>query len=80
MLSEGATIQDLAKARPLTLPVLAVDRKGSSFTYQALQAVHTRIVRHAEIAGAGHYIAQEAADKLASAILPFLSETDHARG
>ena len=76
MLNEGPDLRALAAANAISLPTLAVDRVGSSFTADALGAVHDGTVRHAQIAGVGHYIAQEAPLQLAATLMLFLAGTD----
>lgn len=76
MVGEGGELRTLTAARPLALPTLAVDRAGSTFTFDALAAVHAGTVRHARIEDVGHYIAQEAPAKLSETVLPFFDEVD----
>lgn len=76
MVKEGPDLQALTAAFALALPTLAVDRAGSSFTFDALGAVHGDTVRRAEIAGVGHYVAQEAPTKLTDVLLPFFASID----
>ncbi|WP_312407254.1 alpha/beta hydrolase [Rhizobium sp.] len=71
MLREAEAIRAIAKDVPLTIPTMAIDRAGSDFTLQTLQAVHRGRVRAQAIEGVGHYIAMEAPDKLAAALLAF---------
>ena len=81
MVREGADLQTLTAAHRLALPTLAVDRAGGAFTRDALAAVHGGTVRHVGIEGVGHYIAQEAPDRLAEALLSFFSDVnEHALG
>jgi pimeloyl-ACP methyl ester carboxylesterase len=81
MVKEGADLRALTAVHPLMLPTLAVDRAGSTFTFDALGAVHGDTVRHVEIENGGHYIAQEAPAKLADALLPFFADvSEHAPG
>ncbi len=74
MVKEGSELRALVAANNIGLPALAVDRAGSSFTLDALGAVHRGTVRHAQIADVGHYIAQEGPAKLAEALTLFLAE------
>lgn len=76
MVKEGTDLRALTAARPVTLPTLAVDRAGSTFTIDAFGAVHSGAVRHAQIPHVGHYIAQEAPASLAEALLPFFAYVD----
>ncbi len=76
LVKEGAELKALTAAHPVALPTLAVDRAGSTFTRDALNAVHSDTVRHTQIAKVGHYIAQEAPGELAEALLPFFADVD----
>lgn len=76
MVQESADLRALIAAHTIGLPTLAVDRAGSTFTADALGAVHGGRVRHAQITDVGHYIAQERPSKLAEALMPFLAEVD----
>ena len=76
MVKEGEELQALTAPRQLALPTLAVDSAGSTFTFDALTAVHANMVQHVEIEDVGHYIAQEAPNKLADALLPFFANVD----
>jgi pimeloyl-ACP methyl ester carboxylesterase len=78
MLLEGPEIQSLAAERPLTLPVLAIDRQGSDFTLKSFGAAHAGVVRHATIDDVGHYIALEAPDRLADILLSFTATVEAA--
>lgn len=78
MLREGPEIQSLVAERPLTLPVLAIDRQGSDFTLKSFGAAHAGGVRHATIDDVGHYIALEAPDRLADILLSFTAAVDAA--
>lgn len=77
MLNEGAEIRALASAAPLTMPVLAVGAFGGAFTASALQQVSANEISATELAGVGHYVAQEAADQLAAALLKFIDKIDN---
>lgn len=72
LLKEGDDLKTLAESAPLKLPVLAVDHKGSDFTYQSFSAVHEGEIKHSTIDGVGHYIALEAPKQLADAIIEFV--------
>ncbi|WP_433890587.1 alpha/beta fold hydrolase [Streptomyces sp. CA-111067] len=74
MLSEGAEIRELASP-PLTTPVLAVGARSGEFTPTTMRQV-AKDTRSASIDGVGHYVAMEAPDRLADALLSFYRETD----
>jgi pimeloyl-ACP methyl ester carboxylesterase len=73
MLSEGEELKALATSNPLTMPVLAVGGFGGSFTDGTLSQVTQGDVASIHLDGIGHYIAMEAPEALAEAILPFIS-------
>jgi pimeloyl-ACP methyl ester carboxylesterase len=74
MLSEGEELKALATANPLTMPVLAVGGFGGPFTIGTLSQVTQGDVASIQLDGIGHYIAMEAPEALAEAILPFISD------
>jgi pimeloyl-ACP methyl ester carboxylesterase len=74
MLSEGEELKALATANPLTVPVLAVGGFGGPFTIGTLSQVTQGDVASIQLDGIGHYIAMEAPEALAEAILPFISD------
>ena len=76
LLSEGSEIQALARAHPLEIPILAVGSFGGPFTATAMQEVAASPISSILLAGVGHYVAQEAPEQLAAALLPFLADTD----
>ncbi|MGP7794499.1 alpha/beta fold hydrolase [Sphingomonas sp. CLY1604] len=76
MLREGPEVLPLAAERPLTLPVLTIDRHGSDFTLKSFGAAHAGGVRHATVDDVGHYIALEAPDRLADILLSFTAAVD----
>ncbi|MEO6102753.1 MAG: alpha/beta hydrolase [Pseudoxanthomonas sp.] len=71
MLREAEELKGIAISDPLKLPTLAVDHHGSDFTAKGLGAVHTGKVEAEAIDGVGHYIALEAPEALAEALLRF---------
>jgi len=73
MLQEGAELQAIAKAHPLTMPVLAVGAGGGPFTLKTLSQVAATEVQSTILDGVGHYVAMEAPDKLAKALLDFIA-------
>ncbi len=78
MLQEGSEIKALAHRPGLTVPVLAVGAGGGAFTSNTMTAAAGPEVRSASLACVGHYVAMEAPDELARAILAFLESIDAA--
>jgi pimeloyl-ACP methyl ester carboxylesterase len=76
MLREGAQIAALAGELPLTVPVLAVGAGGGDFTTATLAQATPGDVRSVRLDGVGHYVALEAPDELAPALLDFFRSTD----
>lgn len=76
MLSEGAEIRALAALPGLTVPVLAVGARGGDFTALAMAKVARSEVVSVSLDGVGHYVAMEAPDRLASAMLDFMATRD----
>lgn len=76
MLREGAEIRELA-ARPLTTPVLAVGGRSGGFTPATMRQVAADVAA-VSLDGAGHYLAVEAPERLADALLTFYREVDAA--
>lgn len=74
MLSEGEELKALAESNPLTMPVLAVGGLGGPFTLGTLSQVTQGDVASVQLDGIGHYVAMEAPEALAEAILPFISD------
>ena len=74
MLSEGKDFHARA-AKPLTIPALAVGGLGGTFTAKTLAQIIEGPVTGVEFDGVGHYIAMEAPDRLAAAMLNFLTLT-----
>ena len=70
MLREGAEIAKLAKTPGLNVPVLAVG--GGPFTFDTMAKVAAITVKSVLVDGVGHYVAMEAPDQLAKAILDFV--------
>jgi len=68
MLTEGDELHALA-ATPLTVPVVAVGSRGGDFTHSSFSAVTSRSVRAIRFEGVGHYVAQEAPQRLADVLL-----------
>lgn len=76
MLAEGAEIEALADASPLTVPVLAVGAGGGEFTNATMSQATAGRVRSVLLHGVGHYAALEAPDRLSSAVLEFVDHID----
>lgn len=76
LLTEGAELTELARSAPLRMPVLAVGGSGGTFTSETLRHVVVGDVTSVQLDGVGHYVAMEAPDALASAILSFVDEVD----
>ena len=76
MLSEGDDLKALATTDPLTIPTLAVGGFGGTMTLNTLNQVTQGVVASVQLDGVGHYVAMEAPDALAQAILSFLTEVD----
>ena len=72
MLAEGDDLKTLATSNPLTVPVLAVGAFGGPFTEMTLAQVAANPVKSVQIDGVGHYVALEAPEALAKAILEFV--------
>ena len=78
MLAEGEELRALARATPLTMPVLAVGAGGGPFTAATMRQVAAGAVTSVQLEGVGHYAALEAPDALSAAILDFLQGVDGA--
>jgi pimeloyl-ACP methyl ester carboxylesterase len=76
MLSEGDDLKALAATNPLTIPTLAVGGFGGTMTLNTLNQVTQGEVASIQLDGIGHYVAMEAPDALAQAILSFLTQVD----
>jgi len=75
-LREVEEYRALVAAKPLTVPALAIDQNGSSFTAQSFAAAAPGQLKTCTIANTGHYIAMEAPLALAAAMLEFIREVD----
>jgi len=69
MLTEGAELRTLAQTAPLTMPVTTVGSRGKGFTHAAFSAVTEREVAAIQFDDVGHYVAQEAPERLAQTLL-----------
>jgi pimeloyl-ACP methyl ester carboxylesterase len=75
MLTEGHELKALLAARPLIMPVLAVDAGSGDFTSATMRQVATDVTT-ATLDGVGHLVAQEAPGALAAALLDFYRPLD----
>jgi pimeloyl-ACP methyl ester carboxylesterase len=78
MLAEGDAIRALAQSNPITAPALAIGAFGGAFTADTLGQVVTGVVGSVRLDGVGHYVALEAPDALAEAMLAFTGGVDEA--
>lgn len=76
MLQEGPEIQALADKPGLNVPVLAVGAGGGVFTVNTMSKAAKSEVRSVQLDGVGHYVAMEAPEKLADALLEFVQTVD----
>jgi pimeloyl-ACP methyl ester carboxylesterase len=74
MFREGEEIRELA-SQPLATPVLAVGGRSGDFTPATMRQV-AKDMTSASIDGIGHYVAMEAPDRLAEALLSFYRRID----
>jgi len=78
MLADGDEIRSLAASAPLTTPVLAIGGGGGHFTAGTVTNISRGAITSLQ-GGVGHYVALEAPDALAEAILDFTAHVDQAR-
>ncbi|WP_327003613.1 alpha/beta hydrolase [Dactylosporangium sp. NBC_01737] len=76
MLGEGEQLRALAASAPLSVPALAVGAAGGPFTESTLNQVTTGPARNVLLEGVGHYVALEAPESLAAAVLEFVGDVD----
>jgi pimeloyl-ACP methyl ester carboxylesterase len=69
MLTEGPELQTMAQDAPLRIPVTAIGSRGGGFTQEAFRGVTTLEVPDIRLEGVGHYVAQEAPQLLAGALI-----------
>lgn len=75
ILADGAEIREIAEKTPVHVPVLAVGGGGGEFTHATMsQAADS--VESVVLDGVGHYVALEAPERLAAAMLDFLTRVD----
>jgi pimeloyl-ACP methyl ester carboxylesterase len=72
MLREGPEIQSLARSPGLHVPVLAVGARGGSFTADGMSQAAAADISSVRLEGVGHYVAMEAPEDLAQALLGFI--------
>jgi pimeloyl-ACP methyl ester carboxylesterase len=66
-----------ARAHPLTVPVLTVDAVSAPFTEHTFRQVAAGQVTSVRLEGVGHFVAQEAPEALADAVLDFVAHVDN---
>ena len=76
MLAEGEELRKIAAASPLAVPALAVGGFGGAFTHETLKGVVSGEVASVQLDGVGHYVALEAPEALADAMLTFTARVD----
>jgi len=76
MLTEGGELRALATEAPLQVPVTAIGSQGGAFTRSAFQGVTQREVGSIQLDGVGHYVAQQAPQLLADALLEVFAGID----
>ena len=75
MLLEGEEFR-LRSRTPLQVPALAIGGFGGRFTATTLEQIVDQPVAHVELEGVGHYVALEAPEAMAGAILDFIAGLD----
>ncbi|AGL16791.1 alpha/beta hydrolase [Actinoplanes sp. N902-109] len=78
-LAAGDHLRELAEARPLTVPVLAVDGVNAPFTERTMRRVTRGEVTAVTIPAVGHLIAQEAPAAFAATVGDFVASVDRGR-
>lgn len=78
MLAEGNELRALIDANPVAVPVLAIGGGGGAFTEATMTQVTAGHVESVILDGVGHYVALEAPDRLADALLAFARGLDTA--
>lgn len=76
MLAEGDELKALAASNPLGVPALAVGAFGGPFTEMTVNQVAASPAKSARVDRVGHYVALEAPEALANAILEFVDGID----
>ncbi|WP_460778860.1 alpha/beta fold hydrolase [Microlunatus antarcticus] len=77
LLTEGDELRALAKNSPLRLPVTTIGTSGGGFTQATFQSVSAQEVTAVRLDGVGHYVAQEAPDRLAPLLLDAFAAAAH---
>ena len=80
MLREGPEIRALAESPGLAVPVLAVGARGGAFTADTMSQATSSEISSVQLDGVGHYVAMEAPEELAKAILAFVDDIDAGAG
>lgn len=80
MLTEGDELRPLAVASPLRVPTLAIGGFGGPFTEMTVNQVSLTPARSVLLEGVGHYVALEAPEAFADAILGFIDDVDAGEG
>ncbi len=77
MLREGEELRQMASERPLLAPVLAIGAGGGSMTAETIKKAAPKApMTSISLEGVGHYVALEAPDALAKALLDFFAKVD----
>ncbi|MER1996213.1 MAG: alpha/beta hydrolase [Arthrobacter sp.] len=76
ILTEGEEIRRISAERKISVPALAVGGFGGPFTAQTLGNVTEGPVESVLLDGVGHYVAMEAPEAVADAMLGFLAGVD----
>jgi pimeloyl-ACP methyl ester carboxylesterase len=69
MLTEGQELRTLAQQLPLRMPATTIGSRGGGFTHEAFRGVTTQEVSAIVLDGVGHYVAQEAPERLADILI-----------
>jgi len=77
--ADAGSTRALAEERPLTMPVLTVDAFSAPFTEQTFRQVSAGELTAVRLEGVGHFVAQEAPEALAAAVLDFVAHVDNGR-
>jgi pimeloyl-ACP methyl ester carboxylesterase len=77
-LTEGNELKELAAGRKLAMPVMTVTGSGGDFTYDTMVQV-AESVTAVNFPGVGHFVAMEAPQALADALLDFTAAADALR-
>ncbi|GCE37952.1 epoxide hydrolase [Rhodococcus wratislaviensis] len=76
MLSEGEDLRALAASAPLSVPTLTVGGFGGPFTENTVNQVSASPAKSVVLEGVGHYVALEAPEAFANAVLKFVGDVD----